>query len=114
MDLVVGAAASSTSTTTRWPIRTGYTRPAGEVRVRATSEHDARRHRDRLAGVARAASSRGGRIDRTILSPRVRINSFSHVNESILFDGVDVGRHARLRRAIIDKGVDIPAGMEIG
>jgi glucose-1-phosphate adenylyltransferase len=36
------------------------------------------------------------------------------VTESILFDDVDVGRHTRIRRAIIDKNVHIPAGMEIG
>jgi glucose-1-phosphate adenylyltransferase len=56
----------------------------------------------------------GGHVDRSILGPRVRVNSFSAVNESILFDGVDVGRHARIRRAIIDKGVSVPAGMAIG
>jgi glucose-1-phosphate adenylyltransferase len=56
----------------------------------------------------------GGRIDRTILSPGVRINSYSHVEESILMDGVDVGRHARIRRAVVDKGVRVPSGMEIG
>ena len=33
---------------------------------------------------------------------------------SILFDGVDIGRHAKIRRAIIDKGVHIPPGIEIG
>jgi glucose-1-phosphate adenylyltransferase len=31
-----------------------------------------------------------------------------------LFEGVTVGRHAKIRRAIIDKGVDIPAGARIG
>jgi glucose-1-phosphate adenylyltransferase len=36
------------------------------------------------------------------------------VTDSILFDGVDVGRHARLRRAIVDKWVKVPAGMHIG
>jgi len=56
----------------------------------------------------------GGHVDRSILGPRVRINSFSSVSESILFDGVEVGRHARIRRAIIDKYVSIPAGMTIG
>jgi glucose-1-phosphate adenylyltransferase len=56
----------------------------------------------------------GGRIDRTVLSPGVRINSYSHVEESILMDGVDVGRRARIRRAIVDKGVHVPPGMEIG
>jgi len=56
----------------------------------------------------------GGHVDRSILAPRVRVNSFSAVTESILFDGVEVGRHARIRRAIIDKGVSVPAGMAIG
>ena len=56
----------------------------------------------------------GGRVDRSILGLRVRVNSYSEVAESILFDDVYVGRHARVRRTIVDKGVKIPAGMEIG
>ena len=56
----------------------------------------------------------GGRVDRSILGLRVRVNSYSDVAESILFDDVDVGRHVRIRRAIIDKGVHIPPGTEIG
>ena len=36
------------------------------------------------------------------------------MEDSILFDGVDVGRYARLRRAIIDKRVQIPAGISVG
>jgi len=36
------------------------------------------------------------------------------VEDSILLDGVSVGRHARVRRAIIDKDVSVPAGFEIG
>ncbi len=56
----------------------------------------------------------GGEVDRCILSPRVRINSYTKVEGSILFEGVNVGRHCRIRRAIIDKNVDIPPGMVIG
>jgi glucose-1-phosphate adenylyltransferase len=56
----------------------------------------------------------GGRVDRSILGRRVRVNSFSQVSEAILFDDVEVGRHARVRRAIVDKGVVIPPGMTIG
>lgn len=56
----------------------------------------------------------GGTIHRSVLFPRVRINSFSHVEECILMDGVDVGRHARLTRVIVDKGVRIPPGAQIG
>jgi glucose-1-phosphate adenylyltransferase len=56
----------------------------------------------------------GGQVRRSILSPNVRINSWATVEDSILFDGVDIGRHTRIRRAIIDKGVRIPESMEIG
>ena len=56
----------------------------------------------------------GGHVDRSILGPRVRVNSFSLVSESILFDGVEVGRHARIKRAIVDKGVQVPQGATIG
>jgi glucose-1-phosphate adenylyltransferase len=56
----------------------------------------------------------GGRVNRSILGPRVRVNSFSRVTDSILFDDVEVGRYARVRRAIVDKGVAIPPGMTIG
>ena len=56
----------------------------------------------------------GGSVARSILSPNVRVNSYAQVEDAILFDGVDVGRHARVRRAIIDKHVRIPDGTEIG
>lgn len=56
----------------------------------------------------------GGKIDRSILSPGVRINSFSLVEESVLFENVNVGRYAKIRRAIIDKDVEIPPDTVIG
>jgi len=56
----------------------------------------------------------GGHLEQSILGSDVRINSFSHVSQSVLFDGVDVGRHCRIRRAIIDKNVTIPEGTTIG
>lgn len=56
----------------------------------------------------------GGKVRRSVISPDVRVNSYANVDESILFQGVNVGRHARIRRAIIDKDVHIPADMEIG
>ena len=56
----------------------------------------------------------GGQVYRSILSPGVRINSYALVEDSILFDNVVVGRHARVRKAIIDKDVVIPSGFDIG
>ncbi|MBM3249719.1 MAG: glucose-1-phosphate adenylyltransferase [Candidatus Omnitrophica bacterium] len=56
----------------------------------------------------------GGRLQRSILSPNVRINSYSQVYDSILMEGVCVSRYAKIKRAIIDKDVEIPQGMVIG
>jgi glucose-1-phosphate adenylyltransferase len=56
----------------------------------------------------------GGHIDRCVLSPRVRINSYATVSESVLFDEVDIGRRCRVRRAIIDKSVHVPPDTAIG
>lgn len=56
----------------------------------------------------------GGRVERSVLSHNVRVNSWAVVEDSILFEGVDVGRRARIRRTIIDKWVRVPEGMEIG
>lgn len=56
----------------------------------------------------------GGRVQSSILSPQVRVNSYSDVEESVLMEDVEVGRYCRIKRAIIDKGVKIPPGTEIG
>lgn len=56
----------------------------------------------------------GGKVQRSILSYNVRINSFSQVYDSILMEGVNVGRYAKVKRAIIDKDVIIPQGTVIG
>lgn len=56
----------------------------------------------------------GGHVERSVLSPEVRVNSYSHVEDSVLFEGVQVGRHARLRRVIVEKHVEIPPGTSIG
>jgi glucose-1-phosphate adenylyltransferase len=64
--------------------------------------------------VCQGAIISGGQVYRSIVSPGVRINSFALVEDAILFGGVDVGRRARIRRAIIDKEVHVPSGFEIG
>lgn len=56
----------------------------------------------------------GGRVERSIVFPGCRINSYSFVSESVLFPDVDIGRGARVHRCIIDKGVKIPPGERIG
>lgn len=56
----------------------------------------------------------GGSISRCVLSPKVRINSFSNVVDSILMEDVNIGRHCEIRKAIIDKNVNVPAYAKIG
>ena len=56
----------------------------------------------------------GGSVVSCVLSPDVRINSYTEVNNSILFSHVDVGRHCKIRRAIIDRDVHVPEGTVIG
>jgi glucose-1-phosphate adenylyltransferase len=56
----------------------------------------------------------GGRVLDSILSSGVRINSYCEVENSILLDNVTVGRQIRIRRAIIDQGVQLPESSEIG
>ena len=56
----------------------------------------------------------GSRISGSVLCPNVRVHSFCQIDECILMPGVRVGRHARIRRAIIDRDVLIPRGALIG
>ena len=56
----------------------------------------------------------GGNVKRSLLSPKVTVHSFAEIEGSILLEGVDVGRKAKIKRAIVDKEVQIPQGMEIG
>jgi glucose-1-phosphate adenylyltransferase len=56
----------------------------------------------------------GGTVRSSIVSPDVRVNSYSDVEASIIFSHVNVGRHCRIRRAIIDRDVHIPEGSIIG
>jgi glucose-1-phosphate adenylyltransferase len=56
----------------------------------------------------------GGDVRRSVISPGVRVNSYSSVEGSILLPGVQVGRRAVVRNAIVDKNVRIPEGYEIG
>jgi glucose-1-phosphate adenylyltransferase len=56
----------------------------------------------------------GSSVYGSVLCPNVRVHSFCHIEQCILMPGVRVGRHARIRRAIIDRDVLIPRGALIG
>jgi glucose-1-phosphate adenylyltransferase len=56
----------------------------------------------------------GSRVSGSVLCPNVRVHSYGVIEQSMLMPGVRVGRHARIRRAIIDRDVLIPRGASIG
>lgn len=56
----------------------------------------------------------GGLVERSLLGTNVRVNSFSYVTDSIIMNNCNIGRHARIRRTIIDKNVRVPENYEIG
>jgi glucose-1-phosphate adenylyltransferase len=56
----------------------------------------------------------GGVVKNSVISPDVRVNSYSEVDQCILFSHVSVGRHCRVRNAIIDRDVHLPEGTTIG
>jgi glucose-1-phosphate adenylyltransferase len=56
----------------------------------------------------------GSKVESSVLYSNVRTNSWSSIEQSVLLPEVDVGRHCKLRKTIIDRGCKIPAGTEIG
>ena len=56
----------------------------------------------------------GATVSNSVVSQDVRVNSYSNVDASIIFSHVNIGRHCRIRRAIIDRDVHIPEGTVIG
>ena len=56
----------------------------------------------------------GGVVERSVLSPWVKVNSHALVTDSVLLDGVQIGRNATVRRAILDKSVVVTDGAMVG
>ena len=56
----------------------------------------------------------GALVENSVLSPMVQVRSWATVSDSVLMDNVEIGRHAVVRRAIVDKNVFIPEGARIG
>ncbi|MGD0919140.1 MAG: glucose-1-phosphate adenylyltransferase [Thermodesulfobacteriota bacterium] len=95
----------------QWPILT-YQSPNPPAKT--VWEEDARVGAALDSIISNGCIISGGSVKRSILSPRVTIHSYAEIEDSILLEGVDVGRYAKIRRTIIDKEVQIPQGMEIG
>jgi glucose-1-phosphate adenylyltransferase len=94
-----------------WPIRTFQPQLPPPKFVHTEGD---RRGEALMSMVCQGCIVSGGQVRYSILSPNVRVNSYAQVEASILFDGVDVGRHCRIRRAIVDKDARIPQNTTIG
>jgi glucose-1-phosphate adenylyltransferase len=94
-----------------WPVRTYQPNLPPAKYVFKSSERCGAAY-DSL--VCSGAILSGGEVTRSIVGPQTRVNSYAQVEDSILFSHVDIGRRARIRRAIIDKGVRIPEGFRVG
>jgi glucose-1-phosphate adenylyltransferase len=97
-----------------WPIRTYQAQNPPAKFVFAQEKKGGRLGIALDSIVAHGCIVSGGRVQNSVLSPNVRVNSYSEVNDSILMENVDIGRHSRVHRAIIDKDVVIPPKTEIG
>lgn len=56
----------------------------------------------------------GSKVKRSLLFSNVRVNSFCHIEESVVLPDAVIGRRCRIHKAIIDKGCKIPEGTVIG
>ena len=97
----------------QWPIVTASTSlPPAKFVFNAEAQKRVGRAADSL--ISEGCIISGGLVERCVLSPRVRVNSWSQVHDSILMENVEIGRHCDIRKAIIDKNVTIPPGTKIG
>lgn len=94
-----------------WPIRTYLPQSPSARTVPGEDGHDGVIYNSSLAG---GTVINGGTVVHSILSSWVRVEHAALVEDSIVFNYVSVGAGAKLRRCIIDKHVNIPAGETIG
>ncbi len=95
----------------RWPLHTGY---AGLPPAKFVYGHHERLGHALDSIISPGVIVSGGEVVGSVLSPHVRVNSWSSVRDSILFDGVEVGRNATVYRAILDKYVRVEEGAQVG
>lgn len=95
----------------QWPLRTAgyYDAPAKFV-----FDEDGRRGMAIDSIIAGSSIVSGGVVRGSVLGRGVRVHTAATVENSVIFDNCDIGRRARVRRAILDKNVKVPQGTEIG
>ena len=94
-----------------WPIWT-----YAEVTPPAKFVHDKEDRRGQAVSslVSGGCIVSGAALRRTLLFTGVRVNSYARMEEAVVMPYVNVGRHAVLKRVVIDRGVEIPEGLVVG
>jgi len=95
----------------RWPIWT-----YGEITPPAKFIHDEEDRRGSATSsmVSGGCIVSGSHVDKSLLFTNVRCNSYSHLSRVVALPKVDIGRRARLKDVVIDRGVRIPEGLVVG
>ncbi|MBL8215082.1 MAG: glucose-1-phosphate adenylyltransferase, partial [Bryobacterales bacterium] len=95
----------------QWPLRTaGYDDPPAKF----TFDEEGRRGQSIDSVVAGGSILSGGMVKNSVIGRGVRVHTGAEVEDSVIFDNCDIGRHAKIRRAILDKNVRIPERAVIG
>jgi glucose-1-phosphate adenylyltransferase len=95
----------------QWPLRTaGYSDPPAKF----IFDYDGRRGQALNSIVSGGAILSGGIVRGSVIGRGVRVHSNAYVEDSIIFDNCDIGRRARVRRAILDKNVRVLEDASIG
>jgi glucose-1-phosphate adenylyltransferase len=95
----------------QWPLRTaGYF----DAPAKFVFDEEGRRGMATDSIIAGSSIISGATVKRSVLGRGVKVHTGAVVEDSVLFDNCDIGRHARVCRAILDKNVKIPEGTHVG
>ena len=95
----------------QWPLRTGsYPDPPAKF----TFDEEKRRGEAIDSIVSSGCILSGGRVRNSVLARGVKVHAGALVEDSVILDNCDIGRRAKIRRAILDKNVRVPADATIG
>ena len=94
-----------------WPLRTAY---YDQPPAKFVFDENGRRGLALHSVIGEGCVVSGGAIRNSVLGRSVFVHSYSLVEDSVIMDYAEIGRHAKIRRAIIDKNVYVPEGEEIG
>ena len=94
-----------------WPLRTATEFSPPDKFVHESGDRTGQAFNTIMAG---GVIISGGTVRDSVLSRRVRVNSYSSVERSVILDGCEIGRHCVIQNTIVDKNVKVPPGTQIG